>query len=690
MVLYPGLILMKAAKGFPLDDAYIYFQYVENLAAGNGLVFNEGETSFGVTSITYPLLSMLVSFLPGIDTIRAMQGVGIMGHLMLVWFGQRFLYSITGQKTTSLFGGMLLALCWPVLMTAPSGLETVLFHGIAVLYLWLLVRTPGIHPIGLGVCAGLLFLTRPEGFLFGLATLVFTLVHCIVFDRERLKHALVHCGFLVSGFVATTLPYMLFVYFHIGSLMPSTFTGKLLNRNPFPLWPWIERIRRGVVTIFEGYIDLIRLDPMGLSFISLVGLSLVAILVFTYRAGQSKPTRGAFVAYTTLSAMLLFPFLFGFAFFIFPRFGGYAERYIQFVVVAVTVLGVIGLSGLIRGITNTLLSHPWNERVSIGLITGIAILWIGWIGNGLLSRMDNTVEFFHQQSVLKQGVRMQAAEWIRQNTPRNSRVLVGSTGLGVVGSYSDRYCKDEAGLINPDIFPYLKQFQIHRRLHWPAMLEYMKAQSISYYTSYKSIIDTQDGFQPSRYTTQVATILNPALVGHSNLDRFSTIEIFRFATPEHYEMWDDAPDHLSFLDRNEPPSTDNRFLKDFWGEHPVVALLAQPRYFEMHYPILFPDNARLTTGMVAQFLPAEIQQGDWAKFNVYVDYHMKRTVLHEQENDLATLQPGVPFDSLQLDLSEWSNKYATLVFAVSARPEDSSVWLGWVRPQVTSAKDTNG
>ncbi len=34
----------------PHDDAYITFRYVENLFAGKGLVYNEGERVFGVST----------------------------------------------------------------------------------------------------------------------------------------------------------------------------------------------------------------------------------------------------------------------------------------------------------------------------------------------------------------------------------------------------------------------------------------------------------------------------------------------------------------------------------------------------------------------------------------------------------------------------------------------------------------
>ena len=52
------LVYVEQSTGFQFDDAWITYRYAENLAAGNGLVYNTGEYVEGSTA---PLLVLLLS-----------------------------------------------------------------------------------------------------------------------------------------------------------------------------------------------------------------------------------------------------------------------------------------------------------------------------------------------------------------------------------------------------------------------------------------------------------------------------------------------------------------------------------------------------------------------------------------------------------------------------------------------------
>ncbi|ANM28871.1 hypothetical protein ABI59_03520 [Acidobacteria bacterium Mor1] len=57
---WPGLIALAAWFGYlavlQVDDAFIIYRYAENLAAGDGLVYNQGERVEGVTCLSWTLL----------------------------------------------------------------------------------------------------------------------------------------------------------------------------------------------------------------------------------------------------------------------------------------------------------------------------------------------------------------------------------------------------------------------------------------------------------------------------------------------------------------------------------------------------------------------------------------------------------------------------------------------------------
>ena len=82
-----------------------------------------------------------------------------------------------------------------------------------------------------------------------------------------------------------------------------------------------------------------------------------------------------------------------------------------------------------------------------------------------------------------QGLRMTAARWLSSNTPKDAKILVGYTGLGVVGGDSQRYVYDMGALINPDILPYLKGTVHLSPARWSKVLEYVCAKKINYFVS---------------------------------------------------------------------------------------------------------------------------------------------------------------------------------------------------------------
>lgn len=58
-----------------VDDAFITFRYAENLAAGKGLCFNEGERVEGYSNLSYTLLLAVAPVL-GVSTLLAAQAIG--------------------------------------------------------------------------------------------------------------------------------------------------------------------------------------------------------------------------------------------------------------------------------------------------------------------------------------------------------------------------------------------------------------------------------------------------------------------------------------------------------------------------------------------------------------------------------------------------------------------------------------
>ncbi len=150
----------------PLDDAFIYFQYARQAAAGHFLQYNIGDMpTAGATSLLYMLL-LVPGFVLGLDgmTIAVyalVLGCGLLGlsaHLVLA-LGGALAGSFGGRVSVLLF-----LLCGPLLWGYASGMEIGLFSFAILLTLYL-------HQRGdprTSWAAALMVLARPEGIVLAL------------------------------------------------------------------------------------------------------------------------------------------------------------------------------------------------------------------------------------------------------------------------------------------------------------------------------------------------------------------------------------------------------------------------------------------------------------------------------------------------------------------------------------------
>ncbi len=685
---------MMQAHSFPLDDAFIYLQYVEHLSQGQGLSFNPGEISFGVTSLLYPLLSAIVyNLAPFMDEMYSMQIVGVAAHAALVYFAQRVVYQQTNTLVLASFAGFSLAMNRMLYFTAASGLETLLFHALIVGWAFAVFRTPKTHPLLLGILAGFIFLTRPEGLSLATGYLFFLFVYATAFSaaaKPLWKQLLSEAAFFLAGLAAIALPYTAIIFNYTGLPMPTTFYGKLISHNEFTTWSLYEKVRQGFFSMAQGYLEIIRQDATVVFFCLLISLSILSLLGFTFQCGKQAPSPYRFAARATLFCLFLFPVLFGSTFHISAQFGGYAVRYIQIVIVMFHIEAALGAYLIIQWITSFAHHSPRYAYWA----NGAALLLIGPLFFVLAERtpqqLNLDLDFYKVHAEKRQGVRKMAAHWIRDNTPPDSRILLGSTGLGVIGAYCERYCKDEGGLLHTDIFPYLKGFH-DLSPHWYRMMEYMKKYELDYYTTYSTLTHHNPISHPTRYTERVAEISDPELASNPDSNWFSEIYIYKFTPFESYNLWQDAPHHAVPLDRAEQPRTEGRIHQETWNGQNVVVLDAWMHYFEAQYDYLFPDNAVFTTALMAN-LPEREYTDEWIRFNIYVDQGQTRDVVYSEDVAMKDLTNQQQFKAIKLDLSKYNNQFVKLVLTTATSPiyDERLYQAGFINPVLYNANQETG
>lgn len=176
-----ALGLQRLYWPFVVDDAYISLTYARNLGDGLGLVHNQGLRVEGFSNLLWVLL--LAPFrtmgfdLPAVAKLGgSLLALGTLGLVSLL--ASQVAAEPATRRTAAIVCPLLLAASPAFALWSVSGLETPLFAFLILLGLLLLigdVRRPGRGPRSPWAFAAL-SLTRPEGFVFSLAALLWLLL----------------------------------------------------------------------------------------------------------------------------------------------------------------------------------------------------------------------------------------------------------------------------------------------------------------------------------------------------------------------------------------------------------------------------------------------------------------------------------------------------------------------------------
>ena len=167
-----GLVLRLALRFTVLDqvvdDAFIFFRYAENVASGDGLTYNPGDTVLGFTSPLYVLTLTGLALVVGRD---ALPGAAVALDLALYLAASVALVRLVGRRAhlgsnpgVRHAAPVALLSLWafglPFVDGAINGMETMLFLALALAAVDALDDGRAALAAALG---GLLVLTRPEG-----------------------------------------------------------------------------------------------------------------------------------------------------------------------------------------------------------------------------------------------------------------------------------------------------------------------------------------------------------------------------------------------------------------------------------------------------------------------------------------------------------------------------------------------
>lgn len=394
--------------GFPLDDAWIHQTYARNLAQRGEWAFIPGQPSGGATSVAWVLL-----LAPGVWlNLAPFAWSWLLGWLALWALGllgaAAFAVLTPAHKQQAPWVGALLIVEYHLVWAAASGMETALFAALCAAALWFSLR-PAPNALAAGALAGAALLVRPEG-----VTLLGPLgVALALTSKGRVRIA----ARFFAGFLLLLLPYLLFNQAISGSWWPSTFYAKQAEYAELLATPFAARFSAQAAQPLIG-----------------AGLFLLpGFFYYVYGAVRGRDWRGL----AWLAWLLGFLLLFALRLPVTYQHGRYAMP----VLPVYLVLGAAGMAAALRtaaGAWGRRLAAAWSAAVAFGALAFYVL------GGGAYAR---DVAFIESQMVA-------TARWVAVHTQADARVAAHD--IGALGYFAPRPLVDLAGLVSPDVVPFIR------------------------------------------------------------------------------------------------------------------------------------------------------------------------------------------------------------------------------------------
>jgi arabinofuranosyltransferase len=399
-------LVLFFATHYAVDDAFITFRYAENLALGNGFVYNLGERVLGTTT---PLFTLLIAFLNliGISSITAAMLINLTAAGLTTVILYRWSQHLDLGRFTILPAIIYVVFPRSVICDI-AGMETAFFTLLITSGLYLLFLRKHFAAI---TVASLATVARPEGW----ALLALALVVTFFRDRRQL---------LLKGIPVLLIAgnWLLFAYLYFGSIVPNSLTAKMAlysGHGQFSSWQGLS-VTLGLNSPFGWIIWPLFLLGLIFAFRKDRLLGLIALWCGAYL--------GALVASGTH------------VFFWYPA----AVYPTSFVIVTIAVVH------LLRQIPAAKAAYTnWLPVVASILVVAASSIHLT-VGSKNL----------RQEMATYRNIHIAAGNYLTQHTSPNDRVL--AEDIGYLGYYFRWHIIDRDGLVTPQAAKYNRASEYYR------------------------------------------------------------------------------------------------------------------------------------------------------------------------------------------------------------------------------------
>lgn len=416
--------------GFALDDAWIHQTYARNLAQSGTWSFVPGKVSGGSTSPLWTILLSLgywisESFAWVWTHVLSIAALSLLVVLLVKILG---IYQI--QSTSRILPFVfLVGLEWHLNWAVASGMETILYClGICTLMVLLFSEQP--KWVWIGFLLGLLLWIRPDGltilgpiFMIGMVELT----------RSKLKFRELLPG--VIGFAGLAAGYLLLNQLTTGNIFPNTFYAKQMEYQAL----WTLPLPQRVLNEFQ---------------VLVIGPGIAVLPGFLYVLYWSIKTKD-----WKLIAFILWGIGVGVLYAIRLPVTYQHGRYMIPVLPVYLVSGYLGSMKILERI----LKESTQRLIQFGFSSLVILSSIGFYLLGI-STFRQDVETINMLMV-------EPAKMIAETTQKTDVIAVHD--IGAMGYFSDREIIDLAGLVNPEVIPFINDET--------KLLEYMHNKGADYF-----------------------------------------------------------------------------------------------------------------------------------------------------------------------------------------------------------------
>jgi len=397
--------------GFPLDDSWIHQTYARNLSLHGEWAFRTGFPSAGSTAPIWSALlalGFLLRLSPHIWTYF-LGAVTLFALAVICEWAVRKL--VDSYRPRFPWIGIFIAFEWHLAWAAMSGMETLL-QGLIVTTVLVMLMTNSPRYLILGLLTGLAVWVRPDGL-----TLLGPVILTILIAQPDARSRLTAITRYLIGFGSLFVFYLLFNLAIGGTPMPNTFYAKQAEYASWQTLPILTRL---------GQMSLQLL--VGPSLVLVVGV--VGWLVISIRQKKWGSVAALFwcAGYLILYVLRLPMYQHG--------------RYIMPAMPILFLFGLLAFAEFDKG--KLFARYHWIGqtfwRASIVMLT-LAFIFLG------AQSYAKDVEVIESEMVV-------TAKWVAVNLPPDA--LIAAHDIGALGYFDNHDLIDLAGLVSPDVIPFIR------------------------------------------------------------------------------------------------------------------------------------------------------------------------------------------------------------------------------------------